>query len=361
MNRDCELFDYIYDGICIIDSEYKILYWNNSLENLTGIDREEILNQYLTDRFPVFNHPRYSLRIDLLFSEGTPVLISTQLNETIFDRKERDSEIFQEITISRIPSGKESEYYAILNVKDITELSNRINDFRVEHNMLVKEIKQRKHLETKLRKSLVEKEILIKEVHHRVKNNLMLIVSLINMQALQIKEEKTISIFNDLKKRVESIALIHEKLYRGKDLVSISSEEYINDLLENIKNSLVFDEKQIKFITKTGDIKLEIETIIPLGLIITEIVTNSLKHAFRNNNEGEIIVELTNQQNNYKLLISDTGPGFPEDFDESKLDSLGWLLIKSLSSQLMGKHEIKNDGGAVHIIKFPIHPSTKSL
>ena len=361
MNRSFELFDYIYDGICIIDSKYKILYWNSSLETFTGIDRKDVLNKFLTDRFPDFNHPKYRLRIDLLFSGGAPVLISTQLNRTIFDRKNKDSEIFQEISISRIPSGKEGENYAILNVKNITELSNRINDFRVEHNMLVKEIKQREVLETKLRKSLKEKEILIKEVHHRIKNNLMLIGSLINMQACQIKEEKTISILSDLKKRVDSIALIHEKLYKGNDLNFISSKEYLKDLLDNIDNSMIPDEWQIRITPKIDNIKLTIETTIPLGLIVTEIVTNSVKHAFKEKKEGEIVVELTKNQDMCKLTVSDTGSGFPKDFDESKLDSLGWLLIKSLTSQLEGEHEINNNGGAVHIITFPVHLSMKSL
>ena len=226
-------------------------------------------------------------------------------------------------------------------------------------DLLVEEIKQRKFLETKLRKSLKEKEVLIKEVHHRVKNNLMLISSLINLQIMQIKEEKTISILNDLMKRVDSIALIHEKLYKSDDLVSISSEEYISDLLENIEDSLVSDKRQIKFVTKIGDIKLDIETTIPLGLVVTEIVTNSLKYAFPDKKKGGIVVQLTEKQNMCKLTISDTGPGFPEDFDENKSDSLGWLIINTMTSQLKGEHEIKNDGGVVHLITFPVHPSTK--
>jgi PAS domain S-box-containing protein len=201
MNKRFELFDFIYDGICIINSEYKILFWNSSIETYTGINREDILNHSLTDNFPSFNHPKYRLRIDLLFAEGTPVLISTQLNETIFIRKKRESKVFQEITISRIPAGKEGKNYALLNVKDITDLSNRINDFRMEHSLLVQEIKQRELLETKLRESLGEKEILIKEVHHRVKNNLMLISGLIKMQKWKIDNEETISILNDLEKR----------------------------------------------------------------------------------------------------------------------------------------------------------------
>jgi len=353
MNTNFELFDYIYDGICIIDSEYKIIFWNSSVEIITGIKRKDIVNAYLTERFSAFNHPKYRLRIELLFSQGTPVIISTQLHKTIFNREINNLEIFQEITISRIPAEKKNEYYAILNIKDITELSDRINDYKKEHKLLLKEITQRKKLEIKLRKSLEEKEILIKEVHHRVKNNLLLITSLIDMQTWKLKEENTISILDDLKKRIDSISLIHEKLYRSKDMTSICSKEYLEDLLNNFKDSMLHPEWEIKIIPKIDKIQLTIDTTIPLGLLVTEMITNSLKYAFINNKKGEIVVELTKNQDTCKLIVSDTGSGFPIDFDRNKTDSLGWILIEALSSQLKGKHEISNNGGAVHIITFP--------
>jgi two-component sensor histidine kinase len=156
-------------------------------------------------------------------------------------------------------------------------------------------------------------------------------------------------------KRIESISLIHEKLYKSKDLTSIDSKEYLVDLLNNIYDSTITDEWQIKITPIIDHIKLNIETTIPLGLLVTEIVTNSLKYAFVDNKVGEIVVELTIEKDICKLIISDTGPGFPVNFKEEKLDSLGWQLIISLSSQLDGKHAIENANGAVHIITFPLH------
>ncbi len=353
MKLNFELFDYIHDGICIIDSKYKIVYCNNSLEHYTGIDRNDLLNECLTAKFPILDHPRYRLRIDLLFSEGMPILISTQLNKNIFTDNEDNSEKVQEIIVSRIPSETEGEYYAVFNVKDITELSGRINALREKHNMLVEEIEQREILESKLRRSLDEKEILIKEVHHRVKNNLALIGSLINMQTRQIGEDRVVAILNDLKKRVAAISLIHENLYKSKDLVSISSKAYLNELLDNIKDSLISKTNQISITTKIADISLDVETTIPLGLIVTEIITNSLKYAFSDNENGDILVELTKDQDWCRLLISDTGPGFPKDFQKKNSESLGLLLIDSLASQLHGNHEMKNNNGAVHILNFP--------
>lgn len=352
MKLNFELFDYIYDGICVINSEYRVLYWNSSMENYTGIDRKDILDMYLTDRYPEFNHPKYRLRIDLLFMGGTPIIISSQLNTTIFSCKGIDSEISQEITINSIPTSKGHERYAVFNVKDITELSSRINDFRLKHNMLLQEIKQRETLEKKLRQLLSDKEVLIKEVHHRVKNNLMLIGNLIQMQTWKTDDKTINTILNDLNKRIDSIALIHEKLYKSKDLVSVNCNEYIEDLINNISQSMIPPEWEIVFILKVDDIKMTINTIIPFGLIVTEIITNSIKHAFQETNKGKIVVEVRKFQDVYKLTISDTGPGFPEDFDDSKTDSLGWLLIKSLSTQLNGEHKINYNNGAEHIITF---------
>jgi len=182
MNLSFELFDYISDGICVINSKYKVLFWNSSMENFTGIDRKDILDKHLADRYPVFKHPKYSLRIDPLFTGGAPIIISSQLNNTIFVSKEVDLEISQEITINSIPTSKGHESYAVFNVKDITKLSNRINDFRLKHKMLLRETIKRETLEGELRQLLTDKEVLIQEVHHRVKNNLMLVSNLINLQ-----------------------------------------------------------------------------------------------------------------------------------------------------------------------------------
>jgi len=156
----------------------------------------------------------------------------------------------------------------------------------------------------------------------------------------------------DLEKRIDSIALIHEKLYRSEDLVSIDCNEYLEDLIGNITQSMIPPEWEITVTLKIDNIKMSVDTMIPFGLIVTEIITNSIKYAFQENHKGEIIVELRKVQNTYKLTISDTGPGFPEDFDKTGLDSLGWSLIKSLSKQLNGEHKIVNNNGAVHIMTF---------
>ncbi len=198
------------------------------------------------------------------------------------------------------------------------------------------DITDRKVAENKIKKSLREKEILLREIHHRVKNNLQIISTLLELQCDQIKDEEVMELYRESENRIQSIALIHENLYQSDDLASIQIDEYINNLLNDLMNSYGI-ESSVNLNIDVDKITLGIETAIPCGLIINELVSNSLKYAFPNGTSGNIYLSLKEKDDGtFKLLISDDGSAFPSDFEEKKNRTLGLQLVNNLVKQLDG-------------------------
>lgn len=214
------------------------------------------------------------------------------------------------------------------------------------------DITQRKQAEEQLKESLEEKEMLLKEIHHRVKNNLMVISSLLNLQSQYIKDKQVLDIFKESQNRAKSMALIHERLYRSTDLKRIDFGEYINSLARDLFHTYISDPRSVDLQLKVENVMVDINTTVPLGLIVNELVTNSMKHAFPEGVKGEIIIEFYKKEEQYVLIISDTGIGFPEDLDFRNTDSLGLQLVNNLVSQIDGKITLNRDHGAEFMIKF---------
>lgn len=215
-----------------------------------------------------------------------------------------------------------------------------------------RDITKRVEMEEEIQKSLREKEMLLKEIHHRVKNNLMIIASLLNLQSRYIKDKKALSIFKESQSRANSMALIHEKLYRSTDLKRINFGEYIKTLSTDLFRTYVGDPSRVRLNIDVEDVMLDINTSIPLGLILNELVSNSLKHAFPDERTGEINVVFTLTNDEYQLKVSDTGIGFPSDLDYRNTDSLGMQLVTSLTSQIDGELELDTTKGTEFCIKF---------
>jgi two-component sensor histidine kinase len=203
---------------------------------------------------------------------------------------------------------------------------------------LQSELKKSKEMEKRLNASLQEKEILLKEIHHRVKNNLQIISSLISLQSQYVQDQKMLTIFRDSESRIRSIALIHENLYQSQNLKKIEMREYISNLTEELFYSYGQDAEKIKMDAEIDDIEMSIEAAIPCGLIITELISNCLKHAFPLETAGFIQIELKKEIDNlFVLKIQDNGVGFPKNIDLNLIHSLGLKLVKSLSKQLKGQ------------------------
>ncbi|MUG93406.1 GAF domain-containing protein [Scytonema sp. UIC 10036] len=216
------------------------------------------------------------------------------------------------------------------------------------------ELTERRRAEEQLLVSLKEKEILLKEVHHRVKNNLQTISSLLRLQSDYIKDEKALASFKDSQNRIRSMALIHEKLYQSKDLFRIDFAEYIRELATNLLRSYSARAQTVTLKIDAQDIWLNIDTAIPCGLIINELVLNSLKHAFRPKNKKPQISIAIHSINSgkFRLTISDNGVGLPKDIDFKDTESLGLQLVCTFTEQLEGTIDLDNSQGTQFIIEF---------
>ncbi|MEM3373421.1 MAG: histidine kinase dimerization/phosphoacceptor domain -containing protein [Candidatus Anstonellales archaeon] len=194
-----------------------------------------------------------------------------------------------------------------------------------------------------LRTSLKEKETLLKEIHHRVKNNLQVVSSLLFLQSKLLHDKEAISVFTETQLRIRSLALVHEKLYRSKNISEINSHEYIKNLLTNIFETYRFNTSDTEIKLDIDDIKLTVDKAVPIGLLLNELITNVIKYAFPQNKMSELqkkFVEIAfkkKEDSKLELLVSDNGVGLPESFDIEKNDSLGLKIVTSLVSQLDGK------------------------
>ncbi|PZV12024.1 MAG: hypothetical protein DCF22_13265 [Leptolyngbya sp.] len=216
------------------------------------------------------------------------------------------------------------------------------------------DITELKQTAAQIEASLKEKEVLLKEIHHRVKNNLGVVDGLLQMQARRSHNPEVIETLKESHNRIASIALVHEKLYSSDDLAKINIAHYIADLTAHLFDSYNIHANQIKLVSHISDISLAIDTAIPCGLIINELVSNALKYAFSNRQAGEIQVMLDEQPDqSLCLIVRDNGVGLPEDFDPKQATTLGLSLIQGLVKQLRGTWAIHGQSGTTVTITFP--------
>jgi two-component sensor histidine kinase len=205
----------------------------------------------------------------------------------------------------------------------------------------------------KVEESLREKETLLKEIHHRVKNNLQVIVSLLRMQARSVTDAETVSALHNSQTRVQSISLIHEKLYQSKNLAKIDFGDYLKSLTANLFHLYQTADEKFQVRIQTNEITLELERAVPCGLIMNELITNAMKYAFPDGKKGTIWVELhASPEQKFSLQVADDGIGLPADFDLQSTRSLGLQLVSSLVSQLGGSLEVERSGKTVFRVSF---------
>ena len=217
---------------------------------------------------------------------------------------------------------------------------------------VVVDITSHKDAENKIKASLNDKEVLLKEVHHRVKNNMQIISSLLNLQIQYVDDDEAVNVLKESQNRVKSMAMIHEKLYLSNDLTQINFVDYIDSLVSNLFYSYNINNMDIIPLLEIDDININMETAIPCGLIISELVSNSLKYAFPNGQPGELLVSLKSEDDYYKLTVRDNGIGIPEDLEFDNAKTLGLKLVHILAGQLDGEIIINRKSGSEFIIKF---------
>lgn len=211
----------------------------------------------------------------------------------------------------------------------------------------------RKKIEMKLHESLEEKEIAFREIHHRVKNNLQIISSLINMQSRFLDDEKAKEKFRDCQSRIQSMALIHAQLYQSQKLSCVDFNHYAAELLTHLLKMYGTRSSRIQIVKNIDDVELDIDSAIYCGMIINELVSNILKHAFSDGRPGQIRIIIQKEfDGTVTLSVADNGVGLPENFDIHHNKSLGLILIRSLIDQLDGTFEIDGKNGTAITINF---------
>jgi len=319
--------DSAVDGIITTDKNGAIVLINSSLKRIFGYSLDEIKGQNVTILMPERYKKDFENKLQKFNSTGTHDLDGKTFEST--GLKKNGEEFPFEISVATWDS--ENGHYTTSIIRDVTD---------------------RKITEQKLQKSIKEKEMLLKEIHHRVKNNLMIISSLLNLQSGYIKDENSKLIFMESQNRARSMALIHERLYQSTDLKNIDFGEYIQTLANDLYNTYVMDQNLIKMNIETDKLNLDIDTSIPLGLILNELVTNSLKHAFSPGEKGTINITFKKQDNKYILEVKDNGKGLPKNMEYNTAGSLGLSLITNLSEQIDADLEYIGKSGTLFRVSF---------
>lgn len=317
------------EGICLVRATDAVfVYANPKFEQMFAYDPGELIGQHVS----VVNYgDKYHTPEDVNQAIRTTILKHGEATYEVHNIKKDGTPFWCSATASVF---EHPEYGSVLVAihQDITE---------------------QKQAEEKIKASLKEKEVLLKEIHHRVKNNLGIVSSLLQMQCRRTQDPVVTAILRDSQNRIASIALVHEKLYRSEDLADIDFAQYIPDLTTHLFDSYNVSSSQIKLNIQVDNASLDIETAIPCGLIINELVSNALKYAFVGNRGGKIEVKFYQKsESNLILIIKDNGVGLPENFDSKKTKTLGITLVQGLVKQLRGKLEIDSQQGTEFKITF---------
>jgi two-component sensor histidine kinase len=213
-------------------------------------------------------------------------------------------------------------------------------------------ISRQKEAEERIRASLNEKELLLKEVHHRVKNNLQVICSLLSLQAQGLEDAKTIRLFEESQGRVRSMALLHEQLCLSNDLARIDFAAYVNELIGHIRRSSNRRNDPVAMTIEIQSFALPLDLAVPCGMIVNELVSNALEHAFPDGRVGQIRIGLVRDATGYCLTVADDGVGMPATLDNGEITTVGLKVVHALTRQIGGRLEIQHDQGTVFSLRF---------
>ncbi|MBI5675928.1 MAG: PAS domain S-box protein [Nitrospirae bacterium] len=329
-----------FDAIITMDAGGVIATWNPQAEAVFGWSSHEIIGHKAADTIiPLSYRKAHEDGLNHFLSTGEGRILNRTIETKGLHRKGYEFPV--ELAVASALSG--DTYIFIAVIRDITG---------------------RKKAEEDIKASLREKEVLLKEIHHRVKNNMQIITSLLRLQAGKSADEREIEMLRESRNRIRSMSLIHEKLYRTSDLSHINFKDYIDDLTRGLYRSYGIDKQKISCNIEADDILLEVDTAIPCGLIVNELVSNALKYAFPGDRRGMINIRLRrileseteNEESKFKALeltVSDNGIGVPNDFDLKNAASLGLKLVTTLSeNQLNGRIEIDDSEGTRFLIRF---------
>jgi PAS domain S-box-containing protein len=349
------------EGILEISSTARVVYANPASVALVGIPEQALLGMSALD---IFGNDNRAMIEALLPKNGA----ATQSTAEVAQLNLRD----RILSLRFIPVTPNETERAIIIVNDVTEQKHaeqeiqnhrahleelvnlRTSELRETNLRLEQEIADRRRAEQLLKASLEDIQVLLREVHHRTKNNMQVISSLLDLQSAQVTEENVLSIFRDSQSRIRAMALIHETLYHAKTLNVVDLHDYVTKLTHGLCGAYRIGNAQIALTIDVHNVFLGIDTAVPCGLIINELVANSLKHAFPNNRSGTItITAKCSSENVIDLVACDDGVGVPANLDFRKTKTLGLQLVTGIvENQLGGSIEILPPPGAGFRIRF---------
>lgn len=222
----------------------------------------------------------------------------------------------------------------------------------------IRDVSDRKLVEVRLRASLREKEVLLKEIHHRVKNNLQIVTSMLNLQMRQLTDPHAVELFKQTQSRVRSIALFHEKLYQFRDLARVDIAGYLDGLARSLLTAYGVLSEEVTVTVDAEDVPLGVDGAISSGLIVNELLSNAIKHAFPRGRSGKIVISLHRDQENVVLEVRDDGVGIPPEVDLSNARSLGLKLVSIFTEQLQGTLTLDRTAGTRVSVRF--RPESRS-
>ena len=325
--RHRAIYDQAYIGIARIAKMGRFLLVNERLCSMLGYTAEELYRKTF-----------YQLGVQSEVEESLvdwDQLLSGKIKnfsrEQTYVRSSGDL-LSANVTVSLVRDSNNNPNYFVAVFEDITE---------------------RKEYESQLEESIKEKEVLLKEVHHRVKNNMQVISSILNLQSSYIDDETALSILRESQDRIKSMSFVHESLYQSKTLSEVNFSEYIQNIARNLFHSYGRPEGGINLTFDLEEVYLNLDTSIPCGLIINEVVSNSLKYAFKDRERGIVNIAFSKTKDDkLKLIIADDGIGLPDKFDIENAETLGLQLVTTLITQIGGVLEIDTSSGTKFSIVF---------
>ena len=312
----------------LMDEDFAVILLDVNMPDMDGFETASLIHQ----------HPRF---------EKTPIVFVTGAQPTTLDRlKGYRVGAVDYVEVPVVPEILRSK------VAVFVDLNRQRRDLQRLNDALQAEIAQRRNAEEAVRHSR-EKEVLLQEIHHRVKNNLQIITSLLRMQSRAVQDPAFSEALRECQNRVASMALIHDKLYRARDLARVSFGEYVRDLTNNILTSYALPARSVRVRLDIDDLSLSLDCAVPCGLILNELMSNCLKHAFPVGHSGTVYIGLHAEgEEELCLVVRDDGVGVPADVDLGRTSSLGWRLIRALVEQLGGVVQCQTAGGTSVEIRF---------
>ena len=322
----------ISDGVVVLDRESRVVYVSPRWLAISEYSEEEAIGR----PFP---------EVGGIPEEYVPVMLER------FERAAEGETISLYDMAIQTKSGRRIPIE--VNMSDYRDMEGRV----IGRIGVFRDISERKRADEVLKSALREKEVLLREIHHRVKNNMQVISSLINLQAARLEDPRAREMLRESQRRIRTMALIHEKLYQSTDLNRINFSEYVRSLCVHLFHGFQVDPTKIRLNLDLEDISLDVSSSIPCGLIVNELVSNSLKHAFPDGREGEIAVHFHRTDGEgLELRVSDDGVGFPPDLDFRNTGTLGMQIVTMLAEQIDGT--ISREGGRGTSFRISFAPSS---